>query len=491
MAYEAKKYLDFSGLSYYDGKIKTYIGNAISESLKDYVNGVESTTANGAEYIKASLEAGTTGQSIKVEAGAKLTALQGKADKNAEDIADIVLVNNAQQQAIEGIQNNYVKSATGTTDEIVVDPTKNDVVIKLADKVKTSLGLADSAVQSVVEGSTNGTISVDGGEVKVHGLGSAAYTESSAYATAAQGQTADSAVQNVTTGADALVKATKGSNNVVTIDESALSTKLQSIEQSISDKNVSAGATEGELLVSASAVNNKVTVSSTKKLQDAVALAESALQESDVTATRAQAEKGEAAFAALGLSGDVADITYRDSEGTVQAHLDTIEGEIDKINTFFDIEPAKSEALKDTLKEISDYITSDAQISEEFATVKQNYIDTINGDTGNTYVDITFSASNGNASTATINESKLNTKIQAIEKSISDLGDAASDTYLSKTEFTTFTGDLKSGYLDLTGNQIINNDGDSLKSIIAAIDTALQARPSVAITNSEIDGLFA
>jgi hypothetical protein len=43
----------------------------------------------------------------------------------------------------------------------------------------------------------------------------------------------------------------------------------------------------------------------------------------------------------------------------------------------------------------------------------------------------------------------------------------------------------------LTGNQIINNDADSLNLIIAAIDTALQNRPSVAITNGEIDGLFA
>jgi len=37
----------------------------------------------------------------------------------------------------------------------------------------------------VVEGSTNGTIAVDGTDVAVHGLKSAAYTESSAYATAA------------------------------------------------------------------------------------------------------------------------------------------------------------------------------------------------------------------------------------------------------------------------------------------------------------------
>ena len=51
--------------------------------------------------------------------------------------------------------------------------------------------LADSAVQTVVEGTTNGTILVDGAAVAVHGLGSAAYTETTAYATAAQGTKAD------------------------------------------------------------------------------------------------------------------------------------------------------------------------------------------------------------------------------------------------------------------------------------------------------------
>ena len=50
---------------------------------------------------------------------------------------------------------------------------------------------ADTAVQEVTEGTANGTILVDGTPVAVHGLGSAAYTETTAYATAAQGTKAD------------------------------------------------------------------------------------------------------------------------------------------------------------------------------------------------------------------------------------------------------------------------------------------------------------
>ena len=61
---------------------------------------------------------------------------------------------------------------------------------------------ADTAIQSVTTGTTNGTIKVDGSPVSVYGLGSAAYTNSTAYATAAQGTAADSALQkaDITTG---------------------------------------------------------------------------------------------------------------------------------------------------------------------------------------------------------------------------------------------------------------------------------------------------
>ena len=83
---------------------------------------------------------------------------------------------------------------------------------KLATGVQTSLGLADSALQKadIVEGTTNGTINVDGDDVAVHGLGSAAYTDSTAYATAAQGALAASALQK----ADIIEGTTNGTINV-------------------------------------------------------------------------------------------------------------------------------------------------------------------------------------------------------------------------------------------------------------------------------------
>ena len=69
---------------------------------------------------------------------------------------------------------------------------ENVTKAKLASAVQTSLGKADSAVQSVAEGSTNGTVAVDGTDVAVHGLGTAAYTASSAYDAAGAASTAES-----------------------------------------------------------------------------------------------------------------------------------------------------------------------------------------------------------------------------------------------------------------------------------------------------------
>jgi len=52
---------------------------------------------------------------------------------------------------------------------------------KLAQAVQNSLDAADSAVQSVAEGTANGTIAVDGTDVAVHGLQSAAYQPATAF----------------------------------------------------------------------------------------------------------------------------------------------------------------------------------------------------------------------------------------------------------------------------------------------------------------------
>lgn len=79
---------------------------------------------------------------------------------------------------------------------------------KLANEVIASLDKADSAIQSVTEGNTNGTITVDDVEINVHGLNTAAYAKVSDFdsAGAAQdviGQAGDLPINNTVYGAKA------------------------------------------------------------------------------------------------------------------------------------------------------------------------------------------------------------------------------------------------------------------------------------------------
>lgn len=76
-----------------------------------------------------------------------------------------------------------VSEAKIAADAVVTSKIKDGNVTKakLAADVQTSLGKADSAVQTVAEGTANGEILVDGEAVKVHGLGSAAYQNIDAF----------------------------------------------------------------------------------------------------------------------------------------------------------------------------------------------------------------------------------------------------------------------------------------------------------------------
>lgn len=115
--------------------------------------------------------------------------LLAKAQKGVDDAASALAAAQAAQSTADG---KYSKPAGGIP--------KTD----LAAAVQTSLGKADTALQShqtvtLESGTKNGTvkITVNGtatDNVAVKGLKSAAYTESSAYATAAQGTKADNAM---------------------------------------------------------------------------------------------------------------------------------------------------------------------------------------------------------------------------------------------------------------------------------------------------------
>ena len=109
----------------------------------------------------------------------------------------------------------YSLAATAGTDETNVATASYvkgayNAAIKAINKVATTADSAVKGVQvngadltltngvanvTVAEGATNGTVAVNGTDVAVHGLGTAAYTSADAYATAAQGAKADTALQ--------------------------------------------------------------------------------------------------------------------------------------------------------------------------------------------------------------------------------------------------------------------------------------------------------
>ena len=145
---------------------------------------LETGTADGSLVLKKNGVA--VGDDAVVKGWAELLT---KAQKGIDDAAEALTAAQAAQSTAES---KYSKPATGIP--------KAD----LASAVQTSLGKADTALQShqtvaLASGTNNGTlkITVNGtatDNVAVKGLKSAAYTESSAYATAAQGTKADNAM---------------------------------------------------------------------------------------------------------------------------------------------------------------------------------------------------------------------------------------------------------------------------------------------------------
>lgn len=108
----------------------------------------------------------------------------------------------------------------------------------------TIAGLARSAVQEITTGSANGTISVDGSDVAVKGLGSAAYTESSSYANAAMGELANTAIQPEDLGTAAYAN----------INEFATAAQGSLAASALQPADITTGTTQGAISVDGTAV---------------------------------------------------------------------------------------------------------------------------------------------------------------------------------------------------------------------------------------------
>lgn len=131
------------------------------------------------------------------------------------NVASTSYVQGAYNEAIKAVNKENQRALAAEGNLETLQTTNKASLVGAINELKGNINDIDTGVQSVTEGTTNGTISVDGSDVSVHGLGSAAFTDTTAYdaagdaaaaeaaakayadglagnyATAAQGQTAD------------------------------------------------------------------------------------------------------------------------------------------------------------------------------------------------------------------------------------------------------------------------------------------------------------
>ena len=190
----------------------------IGSSKVDLTNYAEKTYVDAAKQEAISTAAGdatqkanTAEQNAKTYADGLIagldvedTAQEGKYVSAVAEVDGKIQVTRANLPAaatlVEGTTNGTVKF-NGT--DVPVHGLKSAAYTDASDYATAAQGaLADTALQKadITTGSANGTISVDGTDVQVKGLGSAAYTETTAYATAAQGTKADQVYAALTWG---------------------------------------------------------------------------------------------------------------------------------------------------------------------------------------------------------------------------------------------------------------------------------------------------
>lgn len=169
----------------------------------------------------------------------------------------------------------YVTGGSGADDAIQINVTsdthkvsasvKNDSLTKamLASDVQTSLGKADSAVQSVATGSANGNISVDGTDVPVKGLASAAFeTVDNLNATAqTKAETEAGKVQTTLLGNETDDDTKKTIYGAIAAANTAKSEAIAAAQSKIEALDVNDSAVSGQFVTAVSEADGKISVS--------------------------------------------------------------------------------------------------------------------------------------------------------------------------------------------------------------------------------------
>ena len=211
-----------------DGKIAKAVANAqhLKREIVESLPLVESANENTIYMVQK--ESGSGNQQYD-----EYMLINGAFEKIGDSAVDL------NGYATETYVNNAIgaldKTDSAVANQYVSAVSQEDGVISVT---RTTL-----PVYSVEEGTANGTVAVNGTNVNVHGLGTAAYTDSSAYATAAQGTLASSALQkeDITTGE---------TNGTISVDGSEVAVKGLGTA-AFTNSDAYATATQGALADSA------------------------------------------------------------------------------------------------------------------------------------------------------------------------------------------------------------------------------------------------
>lgn len=203
---EAKKYLDQAGLDAFWLKVKANAAaqasaaqEAAEAKAAEAKAAAEAVAADLADnyYDKTAVDGKVKAVSDKVSALGAVLTFKG----TVENTKALPATGNAKGDVWHVTDNSaeYVWDGTdweelGTTVNLDGYATKDDIKLDGVQANGKDLTITDKKV-NIATGATNGTIAVNGADVAVKGLGSAAYTASTAYATAAQGGKADTALQ--------------------------------------------------------------------------------------------------------------------------------------------------------------------------------------------------------------------------------------------------------------------------------------------------------
>lgn len=178
----------------------------------------------------------------------------------------------------------YVTGGSGENDAIQINVTSDThkvsasvkdgslTLAMLSSAVQASLNKADSAVQSVIEGTANGTISVDGANVAVHGLQDGAYATVASLNKTAQGYATAVKTELIGTDTDeasdsTFVGAKKYADSVST---TAKSEAIASAQAKIEALDVTDEAVAKKFVSAVSETDGKITVSRRELVADDV-----------------------------------------------------------------------------------------------------------------------------------------------------------------------------------------------------------------------------